>query len=172
MKAVGSHSPLFGIVQSVHKPHISATQRAELPDSAELERLLDAALAEDLGAGDLTSDPLFPADAWASGRLVAKSPGVLAGLEVFGRTFTRLDPRVKLQALVDEGGRLEPGARVCELEGPARALLSGERTALNFVQRLSGIATLTSRFVAAAKGVRILDTVSYTHLTLPTNREV
>ena len=140
-------------------------ERAQLPAPDELDRLLDAALAEDLGrAGDVTTSTLVPTGLRAEGRLLAKSPGVLAGLELFRRAFDRLAPDVSLEAHVEDGARLQEGQLVCSLEGPARALLSAERTALNFVQRLSGIATLTDRFVRASGGVAVLDTRKTTPL--------
>lgn len=125
---------------------------------AELDRFLDAALAEDLGAGDVTSDVVVPAGRRARARLVAKQEGVLAGAAVFARVFTRLTDELVFRPGLADGARLAPATIVLEFEGPARALLVGERTALNLVQRLSGIATLTARFVAAARPARVLDT--------------
>jgi len=140
-------------------------ERAHLPAPPELDRLLDAALAEDLGpVGDLTTHTLIPAGLRAEGRLFAKSPGVLAGLELFRRAFARLAADVELEAYLEDGARLDKESVVCVIEGPAHALLSAERTALNFVQRLSGIATLTDRFVRASGGVRVLDTRKTTPL--------
>ena len=130
----------------------------EPPSPETLDPLLDAALAEDLGTGDVTSETLFEPTEHAAGRLLAKATGVLCGLDVFGRVFERLDAGVTVTALRSDGEALAPGEVVCELAGPARALLSGERTALNLIQRLSGIATATRRYVDAAPGTRILDT--------------
>ena len=128
-------------------------------DPQELDPLLRAALAEDLGGGDSTSEVAVPASARAQGLLAAKAEGVLAGLGVFARVFALLDPGVRCELLERDGARVAAGTVLARLEGPARALLAGERTALNFVQRLSGIATLTARYVAAAGGrARILDT--------------
>jgi nicotinate-nucleotide pyrophosphorylase (carboxylating) len=129
--------------------------------------LLRAALAEDLGLPpgapldgerDLTSLHTVPADLMARATLVSKAAGVLAGLEFFARVFHLLGPGVRVLGLVPDGTRLEPGLAVATLRGPARLLLTGERTALNLVQRASGVATCTAEFVAAAPGVRILDT--------------
>lgn len=130
---------------------------------AELERLISVALAEDVRTGDVTTNTVVPPEARARARLVAKAEGVLAGREAFLSVFRHLDPELKLlelevQARCADGARLKPGDVVVELEGRARALLVGERTALNLVQHLSGIATLTARFVAAARPVRVLDT--------------
>jgi nicotinate-nucleotide pyrophosphorylase (carboxylating) len=109
--------------------------------------------------GDITSEHAIPAEARAQARLVAKSRGILAGLAAFARTVELCDPRAQVELLARDGGALEPGQVVARARGSARALLRAERTALNVVQRLSGIATLTARFVERAGGrARILDT--------------
>lgn len=132
---------------------------------AEIEPLLRAALDEDLGRGDVTTETAVPAQARARATLVAKEAGVFAGGELFLATFRLLDPRVRGRALVGEGERFARGARLAELEGSARALLSAERTALNLVQRLCGIATRTRALVELAAGrVRVLDTRKTTPL--------
>jgi nicotinate-nucleotide pyrophosphorylase (carboxylating) len=128
-----------------------------------------AALAEDVGPGDVTGELMVPADACAEARIVAKAPGVLAGVQVAMAVFdcAREDQPGGRSAWVDayitpppEGTRLARGDQVLDFTGNARALLRAERTALNFLMRLSGIATLTARFVAAVEGTgaRILDT--------------
>jgi nicotinate-nucleotide pyrophosphorylase (carboxylating) len=131
----------------------------ELPAFA-LDRIVEAALAEDLPWGDLTTDNLIPAGVTARAEAVAKASGVIAGLPVFERVFARLDPQVKVTACCRDGSPVRPGQVVAAVEGPARSLLRGERVALNFLQRLSGIATLTSQYVAAVAGLpcRIIDT--------------
>jgi nicotinate-nucleotide pyrophosphorylase (carboxylating) len=131
-----------------------------MPPSFELASLVDAALAEDVGDGDWTTLWTVPADAHGRARVVAKATGVLAGTAPAAATFARLDPAVRLQPARADGDRLAPGDLVATLDGPVRALLTGERTALNFLQRLSGIASLTRRFVDAVHGTsaRILDT--------------
>lgn len=123
-------------------------------------RLIDIALAEDRGSGDWTSRWIVPARARAGARIVAKADGVLAGLDPALAVFVRLDPRVQTDVRAADGDAIHPGTVICELNGPARAILGGERVALNFLQRLSGVATLTRRFVeaAAGSGARILDT--------------
>lgn len=123
-------------------------------------QLIDMAIAEDRGSGDWTSRWTVPARLRAQARIHAKADGVLAGLDTALAVFLRLDPRISAEPRFADGDRFEAGATVCELHGPARVILTGERTALNFLQRLSGIATLTSRFVdaIAGTGAEILDT--------------
>lgn len=120
------------------------------------------ALEEDRGGGDLTSSTAVPHAARARARLLCKSKGVLAGIAVFARVFELCDPRVKTALASEDGKRFEKGDVLATVEGSARALLTAERTALNFVQRLSGIATLTSRYVELAHAgnasARVLDT--------------
>lgn len=146
----------------LYTPPVSAveTSREEARPGldAEVDRLLGAALAEDVGSGDLTTEAVVPEKARARARLIAKSSGVLAGREPFVRVFERLDPGLKVTRRLADGAALASGDVVAELEGQARALLVGERTALNLVQRLSGIATLTARYVQAARPARVLDT--------------
>jgi nicotinate-nucleotide pyrophosphorylase (carboxylating) len=129
-------------------------------DPATLD-LIDRALAEDVGAGDVTTEATVDAAARARATIVQKAPGVVYGLEVAGAVFTRLDPNAQAQ-LGPEGEWREPGAQVLTVEGSARALLTGERTALNFLGRLSGVATSTARVVRAVReaggSARILDT--------------
>ena len=125
----------------------------------QVDRILRIALDEDLGPGDVTSEAVVPADARARARFLIKEPGVLAGLVFARRVFELLDPSCSFEALASEGSKIEPGQHVAVVTGPARSLLSGERTALNLVQRLSGIATRARAFVdAAAGGITILDT--------------
>ena len=126
-----------------------------------LDALIDRALAEDLAAGDVTSEAIVPAEARAVARAVARAPLVAAGADAFARTFYRVDPGVRVERLVDDGTSVAAETRLWVAEGRARSLLAAERTALNFAQRLSGIATLTARFVAAVPAgskLRIVDT--------------
>jgi nicotinate-nucleotide pyrophosphorylase (carboxylating) len=117
------------------------------------------ALAEDLGWGDVTTEATVPPELQARGALLAKCPCVLAGLDVAAEAFRQLDPRVSFVAKSADGEACGAGQTVAELRGFAGALLTAERTALNFLQRLSGIATLTRRFVDAAGGrLTVLDT--------------
>jgi nicotinate-nucleotide pyrophosphorylase (carboxylating) len=126
----------------------------------ELDRVVAVALAEDVGEGDLTTDGVVPAAARCRAELLVKEAGVLCGVTAAARVFQTLEPAVAVEPLVEEGARLDGPAAVARLEGPARAVLTGERTALNLLGRLSGIATLTSRYVGTVAGTRakILDT--------------
>ncbi len=119
-----------------------------------------AALAEDLGRGDVTSEFFVESDRRAAAVVVARQHCVLAGVEVARETFLRVDPTLAVRALQADGARLTAGEEVLRIEGRARSILGGERVALNFIQRLSGIATSTSKYVdaAAGTGVKILDT--------------
>ncbi len=121
--------------------------------------LIDRALAEDLGAGDITTRAVVPPGATARARIEQKQPGVPAGLAVAQAVFGRVDPALRWKALCAEGESREGGA-VAEIDGAAASILAGERVALNFLGRLSGVATLTARYVQAVEGtgVRILDT--------------
>jgi len=128
--------------------------------AAEVPQIIQRALAEDLGAGDVTTLATIPADAQQAGVMLAKAPGVIAGLAVARAVFRMVDYGVEFTPLVNEGQPVAAGAQIARVQGPTRALLMGERVALNFLQRMSGIATLTSRYVAAVQGTRarILDT--------------
>ena len=128
--------------------------------SIEISQCIGRALEEDIGPGDVTTNTIVPADASLHGRIVAKQDGVVAGLEIAQQVLLALDQRVKFLAQVEDGSRVTRGTVLADVEGPARALLTGERTALNFLGRMSGIATLTRKFVDAVSGTRavILDT--------------
>ena len=130
----------------------------ELP--AEVSHYISRALEEDIGSGDVTTDTIVPANASLRGRIVAKEEGVVAGLEIARQVMLSLDQNVEFVARVEDGTRVERRTVLADLQGPARALLTGERTALNFLGRMSGIATLTRRFVDAVSGTKavILDT--------------
>jgi nicotinate-nucleotide pyrophosphorylase (carboxylating) len=121
--------------------------------------LIRAALAEDIGAGDVTSAATIPEGLRARGTLLAKSPLVVAGLDLAAETFRQLDPAVVFEVRWGDGAHAQAGDVIGVVTGQARAMLTAERTALNILQRLSGIATLTNRFVAAAAGrITVLDT--------------
>jgi nicotinate-nucleotide pyrophosphorylase (carboxylating) len=118
------------------------------------------ALAEDLGPGDITSECFIPADHRSSARIIAKENAILAGTEVAREVFRQVNPAIEIEIRKNEGETIAPSDLILLATGPTRALLSAERTALNFLQRLSGIATLTRRFVDAVSGTKavILDT--------------
>src|SRR6185436_19906431 len=111
--------------------------------------LIDRALAEDVGDGDATAEATVDPAARARAVITQKAPGVISGLGVAAAVFERVDDRARSRPLGREGAWREPGAGVLEIEGPARALLTAERTALNFLGRLSGVATATARIVRA-----------------------
>ncbi|HEY2749155.1 MAG TPA: carboxylating nicotinate-nucleotide diphosphorylase [Polyangia bacterium] len=125
-----------------------------------VEALVALALEEDLGRGDVTSEAIFAAGETAAGTIVAKEPLVVAGIEVAAAVFARVDRLSSFLPKLADGARAEKGAVVAVVEGRTRGLLSAERTALNFLQRLSGVATMTRRFVDAVAGThaRIVDT--------------
>jgi nicotinate-nucleotide pyrophosphorylase (carboxylating) len=125
-----------------------------------ISEYIQRALKEDIGTGDVTTDTIVPADATLRGRIVAKQDGVVAGLDVAKEVFLTLNKSVQFLAKAEDGSRVTRRDVLAEVEGSARALLTGERTALNFLGRMSGIATLTRKFVDAVESTRatILDT--------------
>jgi nicotinate-nucleotide pyrophosphorylase (carboxylating) len=127
---------------------------------ATLHRTVSAALEEDAPWGDITSAALLPAEAHATADLVAREAGVFSGGEVFAAAFTLTDPAVQVDLHVADGDRFDAGDALASVSGPARSLLTAERVALNFTQRMSGIATLTAAYTdaVAGTGVRIADT--------------
>jgi len=135
-------------------PPVSAAQ----PGPA-LSDLVGLALTEDVGSGDITTEATVPEGAWARALVTQKEPGVIFGLDAAAATFAAVDPRVRAARLTEEGVWRE-GGPVLELRGPARALLTAERTALNFLARLSGVATMAARCVQAVQGTaaQVLDT--------------
>jgi nicotinate-nucleotide pyrophosphorylase (carboxylating) len=126
----------------------------------QIQQAVRRALAEDLGPGDVTSEALVPRAARGRAFIVCRAPGVVAGLTVAKEVFRQLRPSASFTPLTADGRRVRRGQKVARVVGPLRTLLAGERTALNFIQRLSGIATLTRRCVEAVAGrnVKILDT--------------
>ncbi|TMA34058.1 MAG: carboxylating nicotinate-nucleotide diphosphorylase [Deltaproteobacteria bacterium] len=125
-----------------------------------VDRLIRLALDEDVGPGDLTAEAVVPADARGSGLLFAKESLVVSGVSAAARVFLALDPDAEIEAIRDEGDAAGPGDGVLRIKGSLRAILTGERTALNLLQRLCGIATLTKEYVKALEGTktRLLDT--------------
>jgi len=130
------------------------------PDPATYREFLRQSLAEDMASGDITTDTIVAAERRARGELIAKAPLVLAGVDLFVEVFRLLDPSVTAELKHNDGEELRSGESPVEVCAAARALLSGERVALNLIQRLSGIATLTRRFVREVEGTgaQILDT--------------
>lgn len=129
-------------------------------DLKTVDGIIEAALMEDVPAGDVTSESLIPADSVSKAVLLAKEEGVLAGIGLAWLVFAKIDPKIAFEVDVQDGQEFKDGTVLARLEGNSIALLKGERTALNFLQRLSGIATATRRFVKALEGTktRVLDT--------------
>jgi nicotinate-nucleotide pyrophosphorylase (carboxylating) len=127
---------------------------------AAIEQLIRLALAEDIGGGDVTAGFFIPAGRQARGLVVARQQGVISGVAVAAEVFRQVEAATAIRLLAEDGDRVAAGARLLEVRGRARALVTAERTALNFLQRLSGVATLTAHYVEAIRGTtaRILDT--------------
>lgn len=119
-----------------------------------LDEFILAALREDIGTGDITTNSCVPGDAVSRGSFTAKDTGVICGLDVAARVFARLDERVRFTAFCSDGDRVERGFALAGIEGPSRSVLMGERVALNLLQRMSGIATRTAAAVAEVEGTR------------------
>lgn len=126
----------------------------------DIKRIIANALAEDIGCGDVTSVPIIPSSTQLAGEFLVKAPGVIAGLGIVGEVFAQIDEGIDYIPLVREGSNVAPGDIVARVEGNGPGILIAERTALNFLQRMSGIATMTRRYVEAVEGTRseILDT--------------
>ncbi len=122
--------------------------------------LIDLALREDLALGDITSDATVPADRQATAIMLAKQDGVISGMETARAVFARVDPTVEFEPFVADGDHVTAGIRIARISGNARSILSAERTALNLIQRLSGIATITAEYVkaVAGTGASVIDT--------------
>jgi len=121
---------------------------------------IQRALSEDIGGGDITTNSIVPLDASMQGQIIAKQSGILAGLDVAKAVYEIVDPKIQVDSLIAEGARVEDRQTLAKVSGSARSLLTGERTALNFLGRISGIATLTRQFVDAVAGTKavIIDT--------------
>jgi nicotinate-nucleotide pyrophosphorylase (carboxylating) len=131
-----------------------------LSNTPQVEQLIDQALAEDLGQGDVTTEALIPKAQQGRASIVAKARGIIAGVEVAKQVFLKADPELKLAILIEDGAEVKPGDIVTKIEGRVASILKAERIALNFLQRLSGIASETGHYVQAVKGlpVQITDT--------------
>ena len=138
----------------------SSTTSPPLPPRSRWEPLLEAAIAEDLGSGDITSQIIFGPDDNTSARIEAREAIVVCGLSIATATFARIDPELVVEPVVEEGEPASPYQPMLRIEGPARGLLAAERTALNFLGRMCGVATHTRRYVDAVAGTRarIVDT--------------
>ncbi len=132
----------------------------ELTGTQQIEQLIDRALAEDLGWGDVTTEALVTDDQQGKASITAKAKGIAAGTEAAKQVFLRVDPKLKVDILVDDGAEVKPGDIIAKIEGKVASILKAERVALNFLQHLSGIASETARYVEAVKGlpVQITDT--------------
>ena len=126
----------------------------------QIEEIIDRALAEDLGRGDITTAVLITDGQQVSGFVVVKKGGILAGINIAKQVFFRVDPQLKVEILLEDRAKVEPGSKVAKVSGSIASILKAERVALNFLQHLSGIASETSRYVARVEGlpVRIMDT--------------
>ncbi len=135
-------------------------QKASSPLDLTTEQLIRAAIAEDVGGGDVTATYFVPEDSVARAQIVAREPGVMSGAEIAVRVFALMDARVEARTLKSDGEAFVKGDVLMEISGPTRGLLTGERTALNFLQRLCGVATQTRRYVQAVQPhpVQIWDT--------------
>jgi nicotinate-nucleotide pyrophosphorylase (carboxylating) len=131
-----------------------------LPSKSQIEEIIDSALAEDLGMGDVTTEALLTGDQKGVGFIMAKEGGILAGIGVAEQVFHRVDPELKLEVFLEDGAGVKPGTEVAKVSGSITSILKAERVALNFLQRLSGIASDTNRYVERVEGlpVRIMDT--------------
>ena len=130
------------------------------PDRDLIEEVIERALAEDLGQGDVTTAALISMHQPGVGFIVIKEEGVLAGIGLTKQVFRRVDPQLEVELLLEDGARVKPGSKAAKVAGSFASILKGERVALNFLQRLSGIASETSRYVESVHGlpVRIMDT--------------
>ncbi len=131
-----------------------------LPNKSQIEEIIDGALAEDLGMGDVTTEALLTSDQKGVGFIMATEGGILAGIGVAEQVFHRVDPELNLEVFLEDGTRVKPGTKVAKVSGSITSILKSERVALNFLQHLSGIASDTSHYVERVEGlpVRIMDT--------------
>ncbi len=125
----------------------------EFTNTQEVEQLIDRALAEDLGWGDVTTEALVSSDQQGKASIIAKANGILAGTEVAKQVFLKVDPELRVGILIKDGANIKPGDIIAEIEGKVVSILKAERVALNFLQHLSGIASETARYVEAVKGL-------------------
>lgn len=127
--------------------------RKALTVEEQVAAIIDLALAEDLGHGDITSEILVPPELVGRATISAKETGVVAGVDIAGKVFRRVDPSIAFRALTRDGTTVNPGAKIAQVSGKVISILNAERTALNFLQRLSGIASLTAKYTAEMHGL-------------------
>jgi len=129
-------------------------------DWGKIDHIIENALGEDLGSGDVTTDAIFSSDDTCEAQIIAKEEGIIAGIPIVKRVFQKLDPEIAFAQKLEDGEHVKPGDKIFEIKGSVRAVLSGERLSLNLLQRMSGIATATSKYVEAISGfhTKILDT--------------
>ncbi|MFC1903477.1 carboxylating nicotinate-nucleotide diphosphorylase [Chloroflexota bacterium] len=121
----------------------------------QLNYIIDLALEEDLGHGDITTEALIPPDLQGKASILIKEKGIVAGLEIARSVFLRVDPTLKTEVLIKDGGKVQPGDIVATVFGPVASILKAERTVLNFLQRLSGIASETAKYVAKTRSFKV-----------------
>ena len=124
----------------------------------QVDNIIDLALAEDVSHGDVTSEALIPPELQGKASILAKAKGIVAGGEIAKRVFLRVDPSLKVEMLIKDGARVKPGDTIATISGTVVSILKAERVALNFLQRLSGIATHTAQYVAETRGVDVIIT--------------
>jgi len=129
-------------------------KEAQLPEEP-LDSIVDLALAEDISHGDITSEALIPPDLTGKACVTAKETGVLAGVEIAGKVFLRIDPSLQFNILIRDGTRVKPGDMVATIRGRVISILKAERVALNFLQKLSGIASQTAKYIAKASDTNV-----------------
>ncbi|MGB8707730.1 MAG: carboxylating nicotinate-nucleotide diphosphorylase [Dehalococcoidia bacterium] len=132
----------------------------ELPNTPQVKRLIRQAIAEDLSQGDVTTEVLIPKTQQSKASVMAKARGIIAGTEIAKQVFLKVDPKLEVDILIKDGAEVKPGDVIARIEGKTSSMLKAERVALNFLQRLSGIASETARYVQSVKGlpVYIMDT--------------
>ncbi len=135
------------------------------PPAEEVDRIIALALEEDAGHGDMTSDALLPPDLTGEAEIIIKGEGVFAGGDIARKVFQRVDPSLKVKLLIADGTEVKPEDRAVTISGSIASILTAERTVLNFLQRLSGIASLAARYVSATSGLKA--TISDTRKTTP-----
>ncbi|MCJ7828504.1 MAG: carboxylating nicotinate-nucleotide diphosphorylase [Dehalococcoidia bacterium] len=130
----------------------------ELPNTPQVKRLIRQAIAEDFSQGDVTTEALIPETSQSKALVTAKARGIIAGTEVSKQVFLKVDPKLEVDILVKDGAEVKLGDVIARIEGRTASILKAERVALNFLQRLSGIASETARYVQAVKGLPVLIT--------------